>query len=356
MEVEEERQDFANNSEDDEGEVVNIEYDDSDEKEQTRDEIDRDLTKTEGYPCESNSPSNSSEDGQTTHFVTKKPGRKTDRQRVESGARREWSDTEILSLIKLWRGNDILYNTNHPLYYVQTERKLAMDHISNDLRISVKDVNDKMHSLRTYYCSQRQRLGSLISSHGDTKQFSRWKFYDQMSFLYESVTNRAFKSSLSGKSRRKRDLTRTDLTPYLNIHGDHIQSRSPHNTYETGYQIGYTDRPSSIHERDDKETILNPSRMLPDHNHRKSLEENEQSVDHKEQSFVYSNLVLPKEFITDKEGVKVNSCDEMFGHMVSTSLSQIEDEQQKELLKLNVQTMIYNVRFRKGLQQSAFTT
>ena len=148
-------------------------------------------------------------------FKSKKPGRKTDRQRIECGQRREWTDSEILQLIQHWRENDILYNTNHPLYYVQTERKLAMDNICTELQISVKDVNDKMHSLRTYYCSQRQRLETLHAEHGETAQLPRWNFYDQMSFLYESVTNRAVKSSMSGKTRRQKRTHKTRALIYI---------------------------------------------------------------------------------------------------------------------------------------------
>ena len=44
----------------------------------------------------------------------------------------------------------------------------------------------------------------------------------------------------------------------------------------------------------------------------------------------------------------------MFGNMVDTSLWLIQDEEQKELFKLNLQTIIYNVSFRKGLQQNNF--
>merc|ERR1712226_536438 len=93
-----------------------------------------------------------------------------------------------------------------------------------------------MHSLRTYYCSQRQRLGNIMSCRGDAvKHFSRWKFYDQMSFLYESVTNRAFKSSLSGKSKRKKEHVKpehpyTYKSPHPYSNSSSSNNMKPHET------------------------------------------------------------------------------------------------------------------------------
>lgn len=305
------------------------------------------MAKLESYSSGTQSPSNSSEDGNTS-FHIKKPGRKTDRQRVESGQRREWSDSEIVRLIQLWKENDILYNTNHPLYYVQTERKVAMDAISNVLQIPVKDVNDKMHSLRTYYCSQRQRLGNIMQCRGEAmKNFSRWKFYDQMSFLYESVTNRAFKSSLSGKSRRKRESPRSDTIPYMNMRDELLKPRSSARLYDPdAYSLTYPER-SSSREPNEKETSDVHS-SLDEHLDRRRLT----GVNNNQFNEI-NNIGSPSwESSNERENSKLNPSDEMFGHMVASSLSQIEDEQEKELLKLNLQTMIYNVRFKK---ETSFT-
>ena len=54
--------------------------------------------------------------------------------------RRDWEEFEVVRLIDLWRDSEILYNTNHASYYVNNERKAVLEMISNQLNISVKDI------------------------------------------------------------------------------------------------------------------------------------------------------------------------------------------------------------------------
>lgn len=357
-----------------------------------------------------------------------KRGRKTDREREESGGRREWSDNEITALISLWRDSDILYDTNHPLYFVQSERKLIMEFISKEMNISLRDVNDKMHSLRTYYCSQRQRTEALDSKcEGSSRSFPRWKFYDQMSFLYESVSNRAAKSSLSSTRRgRKPRVEHQHLhhdrgggnlasplnqasskqqlqqVPYTMMHlastplkeyssSSSTQSSTKENTRVNGnntgefiamscqqqptptedrhlyseerYElIGSTNGPRSVHS-------VSPTGGYTDRHHREQIDDSPSSIEggsgarkrHRSEntwpieasSSHYSNKSQPNPLTSSRSHdhfrtieVPMDSADEIFGHMVACSLGQINDEQEKELLKLEIQKMIYNTRFR----------
>lgn len=280
------------------------------------------------YSCAAISPSTSSEDGVISTSLQRKPGRKTDREREECGQRREWTDGEILQLIRLWKENDVLYNTNHPFYYVQTERKMAMESMSTELGINGKDVNDKMHSLRTYFCSQRQRTES---AEGRT-ELPRWKFYDDMSFLYESVTNRAAKSCSNNRSRtRKRQLTKHDEpATFVNV------PRPLNNgIYHTQTSRAYLHEQMLDHEehsdKSNSMTDLHRYRNLPDH-------EETPARTTPASTSVNKNRDGSRHF---------SSADELFGHMVTTSLTQIEEGQEKERLKLDIQTMIYNTRFKK---------
>lgn len=249
-----------------------------------------------------------------------------------------------------------------------------MDNICNELQISVKDVNDKMHSLRTYYCSQRQRLENLHAEHGDTAQLPRWKFYDQMSFLYESVTSRAVKSSLSGKSKRKKDHSKPEhpynnynTSPHSYSNINNTMNNKPHDSMQTGspprvYDVypGTYEENLTLVEPDDNEQLLRSRGGLPpnmDENIKRiSMEESLTKRRLQENSPYYplqdsnENInIIKRELIPPREVLgKLSTSDDIFGHMVANSLGQIEDEQQKELLKLNIQTLIYNVRFRKA--------
>jgi len=369
-----------------------------DEQQHTGKNLEVRVTKEDVYPIDLNSPSNSSEDGQHqphhhNYNKSNRPGRKTDRQRIEAGQRREWSDTEILQLMQLWRDNDILYNTNHPLYYVQTERKLALDNMASELEISMKDVSDKMHSLRTYYCSQRQRMETLNAEQGGGGEsvVSRWKFYDQMSFLYESVTNRAVKSSLNGKSRRKKEFTKTDQPfgykqefsksdqafaykqdfakndqSFVYAHQE-VEKNSPTRMYEAVYAVPYDETMTLVEPADEqpRQRLTTTEYRVPTNDENTSIRYDENSVGKRrlvETPTMYYPIISETNEQPSSGGksdsgaqrevgtsTKLSSkSDVIFGEMVADSLGQIEDDQQKELLKLNIQTLIYNVRFRKN--------
>ena len=334
-----------------------------------------------------------------------KRGRKTDREREESGGRREWSDNEISGLISLWRDNDILYDTNHPLYYVQSERKLVMELISKEMNINLRDVNDKMHSLRTYYCSQRQRTETIEAKcPGNSRTFPRWKFYDQMSFLYESVSNRAAKSSLSStrrgrKPRGDHERVKQSLTPNKphphqqlpytmmhlrtpcqeyspdatsnssnNLNNEYIvttmnsqqlpeEERSPlysderyelganelHHHHNTVHSVT-TSSSSYLHQIDDSPESSSTRKR---HRSDDTWSDSQQQQQHYNQNSTPSKIIPPSRSQSFKTiEVPLNTADEIFGHMVACSLGQINDEQDKELLKLEIQKLIYNTRFR----------
>lgn len=362
-----------------------------------------------------------------------KRGRKTDREREESGGRREWSDNEISALISLWRDNDILYDTNHPLYYVQSERKLVMELISKDMNINLRDVNDKMHSLRTYYCSQRQRTESLDAKcGGSSRTFPRWKFYDQMSFLYESVSNRAAKSSLSSTRRGRKprgdhhERVKPSLSPneshqhqqipytmmhlqtpshkYSPLGGTNSTSSSSNNlnneysltTPNSQQQPEEEERRSPLRDDERYELRMNEPQYHHHHHHQKThplpssstgylyqTEDNAGSPSessgarkrHRSEDIWQDQPAQPQQQHYSNQSsnhsnhsghsqspsslssrthtnsfktieVPLNTADEIFGHMVACSLGQINDDQEKELLKLEIQKLIYNTRFR----------
>lgn len=324
-----------------------------------------------------NNNSHSTSNGSTTPtqqtMVTSKRGRKTDREREESGGRREWSDPEISKLMQLWREHEILYDTNHPLYYVQSERKLVMDQISSDMEISVRDVNDKMHSLRTYYCSQRQRTESLEAKNGNGRALPRWKFYDQMSFLYESVTNRAAKSSLNTTKRGRKSQNRGEHqsmldqrqpSPYsmtMTSRPDSYSPSSRDDDIRQHYQeraLSYTDERydlhnGSIHGRQRNTPIIYQPPSSPT-----SSEENPRKRHLSDQGYPWSDVLQYKDSSVSPPSkdpmacrtieIQLNTADEVFGHMVAGSMAQIGDEQEKELLKLEIQKLIYNTRFKSN--------
>ena len=230
--------------------------------------------------------------------------------------RREWTDEECVKLMSLWRGSEILYNNEHPNYYSQSERKIAMEQIASELNISVKDITDKMHSLRTYYGSQRQRIEAKESANPNTPYVSRWKYYNNMSFLRDTLVNRANKSNLR-KSRRNVEL------PYVNTHEEHEKSSENQFNDHIGDPIYVTKiQPLEFKLKESKKRRF------------------EMCKDEDDESIYQEKGIDPRQMAPSKS-------DQLFGEMITNSLQYFQDEQQKELLKLEIQTLIYNTRFSK---------
>lgn len=284
------------------------------------------------YTCDNESPStNSDEEGNEGTSV--RPGRKTDKERMECGQRREWTDNEILNLIKLWRESPILYDNEHPMYHMSTTRKNIIDQISEQLGINVKDVNDKMHSLRTYYGAQRQRIENSRKRNKDDKgykstaNYPKWKFYEQMSFLYESVTLRAARCEANGgRGKKRREL---------------MQQKSANETSKATF-INFAP-PIAVNGSEETETFNNYT-------------DTQQMTQENINGSIYYACANKNQYVTEYENESVKSekrhkpnevtdSDELFGNLVICSLKEISDIQKKELLKLEIQKLIYTTRF-----------
>ncbi|XP_065662170.1 uncharacterized protein LOC101238213 isoform X2 [Hydra vulgaris] len=232
--------------------------------------------------------------------------------------RREWTDEECVKLMSLWRESEILYNNEHPNYYSQNERKIAMEQIANELNISVKDITDKMHSLRTYYGSQRQRIEAKELANPNTPYVSRWKYYNNMSFLRDSLVNRANKSNLR-KSRRNVQMS------YVNPHDEHEKNSENQLNDNIGDPTIYV-------------TKIQPLEFKTDESRKRRFDMAKNDDDDEES--IYQEKHIPS---IDQ----ISKSDQLFGEMIVNSLQHFHDEQQKELLKLEIQTLIYNTRFSK---------
>ena len=297
-----------------------------------------------------------------------KRGRKSDKERMEAGIRREWDDGEILRLIELWELNDVLYDSNHPMYYVHAERKLAMDMISAELGIGLKDVHDKMHSLRTYFSSQKQKQDTAARKGWNNP--SRWKFFDKLSFLKGQVQTR--------ESRREEQMAASQIDLHVppkympQIAADNCRVSS---TAVYAYNTDRDVKPLLIrnHEgsnrmqqhMDAPQHIHPPVQYLPQtspspHPRQRHVSEASSADEYREVVMVEPPEI--KASSSEHHPPQVHEAsvvrysrktdDELFGDLVVNTLSKISDEQLKERVKIEVQTLLFNARFKGTVSSS----
>ena len=82
------------------------------------------------------------------------------RQKGESG-NKEWEDDEIIALIDTCSGIKQLFTCKHPKYMHDEKMKL-LEKIKvilheNGIKVTVKQIMDKIHSLRNNYTAERRK-------------------------------------------------------------------------------------------------------------------------------------------------------------------------------------------------------
>ena len=74
----------------------------------------------------------------------------------------EWNDDEIKHLCSFWSREEILYNAKHPKHFIKEERDKAVKRIVDSFQALGMEINsdqvlNKMTSLRSYFCAQRNK-------------------------------------------------------------------------------------------------------------------------------------------------------------------------------------------------------
>ena len=69
---------------------------------------------------------------------------------------KEWEDDEIFALIDAWSGIKQLFNCKHLKYHLCDQKMKSIEKIKgilheNGIKVTVKQIMDKIHSLRNYY-------------------------------------------------------------------------------------------------------------------------------------------------------------------------------------------------------------
>ena len=116
------------------------------------------------------------------------------RQKYESG-NKEWEDDKIFDLIDTWSGIKQLFNCKHPKYHLHDEKMKLLEKIKgilyeNGIEVTVKQIMDKIHSIRNFYSAERRKeeVASKKSGSGqDDLYTSKWLYFQPPPFLTNNL-------------------------------------------------------------------------------------------------------------------------------------------------------------------------
>jgi hypothetical protein len=104
----------------------------------------------------------------------------------------EWNSIKITCLIEFFRNRPFLYNVHLPAYRNKQRKHAAIEELSDQLDISVDDINKKWKILRDHFASELKKSRLMKSGMGtDEVYVSKWRYYGIMSsFLTDHVSRR----------------------------------------------------------------------------------------------------------------------------------------------------------------------
>ena len=114
-----------------------------------------------------------------------------DKYKVKHG--HEWSHEEIFHLIEAWEQEESLYSLKYKYHPDRSKRLDAISRIVKKLRdkgieVSDADVQSKIHSLRVYYSSRKNKAEN--PNRPDIAARIHWPYYEKLNFLKDNVLRR----------------------------------------------------------------------------------------------------------------------------------------------------------------------
>ncbi|KAL7645823.1 UNVERIFIED_CONTAM: hypothetical protein RMT77_002720 [Armadillidium vulgare] len=97
--------------------------------------------------------------------------------------------TKTLAFIEDYRSFTALWDVNHKDYTNKIKRNVALNALATNYEMSIKEVKNKIKSLRSYFSKEHQKVTDRNSAAdlGDVYD-SPWFAYKSLSFILDSIT------------------------------------------------------------------------------------------------------------------------------------------------------------------------
>ena len=102
------------------------------------------------------------------------------------------TDSDVRDLIYMWQQEECLCNTQNKHYHNFTKQNSALERISVEIHVPVKELSKKMAGLRSYYGQLKQKVNSSKKSGAGTDEIfqPQWTFYDDMDRFCNITSNK----------------------------------------------------------------------------------------------------------------------------------------------------------------------
>jgi len=110
--------------------------------------------------------------------------------------------TKTLAFIEDYRSFTALWDVNHKDYTNKMKRNDALNALATNYKMSVKEVKNKIKSLRSYFAKEHQKVTEKKSGAGvDDVYDSPWFAYKSLMFILDSITPRETKETGAGQTK-----------------------------------------------------------------------------------------------------------------------------------------------------------
>jgi hypothetical protein len=101
-----------------------------------------------------------------------------------------WGNEIVLQLIELYQNHRLLWDTSNRDYKNKVKKNDAWEDIANALKLPRKQVEAKVHNLRSQFLRETKKISSskTTGSGQDDMKYSLWFAYDSMKFLLRGAT------------------------------------------------------------------------------------------------------------------------------------------------------------------------
>ncbi|XP_063365098.1 uncharacterized protein LOC134653632 [Cydia amplana] len=98
-----------------------------------------------------------------------------------------YTNALVLQLVQAYKNHDLLWDPSNPDFKNRTKKNDAWDAIANTVNIPRREVESKIHTLRSQFAREKKKIAQMRKN-GNDLRYSPWFAYEPMKFLLKGET------------------------------------------------------------------------------------------------------------------------------------------------------------------------